>query len=366
MIRVGITDPDGFLGQHLRWFLLPLKETIECSAISISDLQSGAPIPRCDVIVHLASAHQRNTEREENIPSANLSFAQALTGACETLGVFPHMIFASSTQVRSESIYGKSKKEVEKYLRDWTSAHEATMTNLIIPNEFGEGGQPFDTSFISTFCHQLARGEKSDVSDANVSLIHGQEVARAIHRLIMTPVDGDVELPGVYFAVADVYTKLHEYYECYASDVVPKLQDPLHTALFNTLRYHLWENGFYPRSLELKSDDRGVLFDVVRERTGGQTFISTTKPGQTRGEHYHTRKIERFCVVHGKATIRLRPILGTNIQSFDVRGEEPVFIDMPTFVAHNITNTGNTELTTAFWCNEILDLKDTDTYHLPV
>ena len=109
-----------------------------------------------------------------------------------------------------------------------------------------------------------------------------------------------------------------------------------------------------------------MLFDAVREKTGGQTFISTTKPGKTRGNHYHTRKIERFYVVSGKATIQLRSILSAEVHSYEVEGAVPVFIDMPTFVSHNITNTGTTDLITAFWSNEILDLKDTDTYYLPV
>lgn len=366
MIRVCITDPDGLLGQHLRWFLLPHKEKIACTPISTSDLEKGTSMPPCDVVVHLASAHSRNTKREEDIPLKNLGFARALTNACEASGISPHIIFASSTHIYGDSIYGKSKKEVGEYFANWASGHGAVASNLIIPNEFGEGGKPFDTSFVSTFCYQLATGKESEILDAKVSLIHAQDVARVVHEVILNPVDGDVRLSGEEHTVADVYNILHEYYECYASDIVPELDSPLHTALFNTLRYHMWENGFYPRTLELKTDERGILFDAVRERTGGQTFISTTKPGQTRGEHYHTRKIERFCVVRGSGIIRLRPILGTEVQSFEVRGESPVFIDMPTFVAHNITNTGDTELITAFWSNEILDLKDTDTYHLPV
>lgn len=372
MKRVGITDPQGFLGQHIRWFLLPHKDEIEVVGIPVPLLHEGtdaltALIKTCDVVVHVASAHPRNTPDEQGLYKANMGFARALTDACDAVGAKPHIIFASSTHVYRDTAYGRSKKDASAHIHTWGSRRQATVTDLVIPNEFGEGGKPFDVSFISTFCHQIARGEKSDVSsDASVDLLHAQEVARAIYDAIVDPIGGEKELSGTHMAVAEVYALLRDYYEQYSGDIVPELSDRLHTALFNTLRYHLWENNFYPRPLRLKSDARGDLFDIVKERSGGQAFMSTTAPGKTRGEHYHSRKVERFCVLQGSGTIRLRKVLEDAVFSYDVSGESPAYIDMPTFVAHNITNTGSTPLLTVFWCNEILDLSDPDTYEFPV
>ena len=372
MKRVGITDPHGFLGRHIRWSLLPKKDQIEVVEIPVSLLHGNADalsalVKNCDVLVHVASAHPRNTPDEKDIYPTNTGFARALTDACDASGVSPHIIFASSTHIHSDTAYGTSKKDAGTHFRTWGAARQAPVTNLIIPNEFGEGGKPFDVSFVSTFCHQLARSERSEVSsDASVALIHAQEVAHAVYEVIVNPAPGDIELPGTQIAVAEVYSILRDFHGQYSNDIVPVLTDRMHTALFNTLRYHLWENGFYPRPLQLKSDARGALFDIVKEKTGGQTFMSTTEPGKTRGEHYHTRKIERFCVLQGSGTIRLRKVLEDTVFSYDVSGESPAYIDMPTFVTHDITNTGNVPLLTAFWCNEILDLSDSDTYQLPV
>jgi UDP-2-acetamido-2,6-beta-L-arabino-hexul-4-ose reductase len=101
---------------------------------------------------------------------------------------------------------------------------------------------------------------------------------------------------------------------------------------------------------------------VVKERTGGHAFFSFTKPGLTRGGHYHTRKFERFCVIQGKAEIRLRKLLSKEVNSFIVDGGKPSFVDIPTFYAHNITNIGDTDLLTLFWVNEIFNPANPDTY----
>lgn len=110
------------------------------------------------------------------------------------------------------------------------------------------------------------------------------------------------------------------------------------------------------------SDDRGELFEAIKCLNAGQSFISTTKPGITRGNHYHSKKIERFLVLQGDAIIRIRNILSDEIIEYVVNGESPSYIDMPTFHTHNITNTGDNDLITLFWANEIFDPEQPDTF----
>jgi len=101
----------------------------------------------------------------------------------------------------------------------------------------------------------------------------------------------------------------------------------------------------------------------VRAHGGqGQTFVSTTKPGITRGEHFHLRKIERFVVLRGEARISLRRMFADDVVSFDVTGDAPAVVDMPTMWVHNITNTGASELTTLFWTHELFDPAAPDTF----
>jgi UDP-2-acetamido-2,6-beta-L-arabino-hexul-4-ose reductase len=96
--------------------------------------------------------------------------------------------------------------------------------------------------------------------------------------------------------------------------------------------------------------------------TGGQVSFSTTKKGITRGNHFHTRKIERFSVIKGKALIQLRKIGTNEVINYFLSGDEPAYVDMPIWYTHNIKNIGDDELYTMFWINEFYDSNDPDTY----
>ena len=103
--------------------------------------------------------------------------------------------------------------------------------------------------------------------------------------------------------------------------------------------------------------------EAVKAHGGaGQTFFSTTRPGVTRGQHFHLAKVERFVVVRGEAEIALRRVLHDDVVRFRVSGRDPVVVDMPTMWAHSITNVGSDELLTLFWANEVFDPARPDTY----
>lgn len=116
------------------------------------------------------------------------------------------------------------------------------------------------------------------------------------------------------------------------------------------------------KKLTPHEDTRGRLIELFKIRGAGQMFYSTTKPGMTRGNHYHTRKIERFCVIEGRAKIRLRNRETGKIKEYRVLGDKPEIIDMPIHWTHNITNVGDNEMKLIVWVNEIFDPKDPDTY----
>ena len=96
--------------------------------------------------------------------------------------------------------------------------------------------------------------------------------------------------------------------------------------------------------------------------SGGQTFLSTTRPGITRGDHFHLHKVERFLVVKGEAIIRIRKVLTDTVWEYRVSGENPAPVDMPSLHTHSIENVGDVELITAFWTNEMFDPNNPDTY----
>lgn len=369
--KIGITGPNGFLGRHLRWLLDSKKEAVEIVPIHISDLNNPVRLQELvaglDVVVHLARIHPLDVTNPEDVYSGNVDLARKLLDALDQTQGKPYIIFGSSTQISKDNPYGRAKKDIGELFRNWSLKNNSIVTNLIIPNEFGESATPGRISVVSTFCDDLVNGRDSKVSEgATVSLISAHDVVKKIYDLTLASENSDIVLQGIEMTVVDLYKLLADFKKLYFSDIIPEFKSSLQISLFNNLRWHAFDSGFYPKKINLKTDERGSLFEIIKGYSGGQTFTSSTKPGITRGNHYHTRKIERFCVIKGKADICIRRVNDDKVYTFSVDGENPVYIDMPTFFTHNITNTGQDELLTIFWSNEIFDPNDTDTYYLNV
>jgi UDP-2-acetamido-2,6-beta-L-arabino-hexul-4-ose reductase len=147
----------------------------------------------------------------------------------------------------------------------------------------------------------------------------------------------------------------------YRHGVIPPLPDDISLDLFNTYRSYLYPS-IYPAPLTKRTDARGSLVEVVKGGSGGQNFVSDSHPAIVRGNHFHLRKVERFVVLRGQATIGIRRLFDDVVIDFSVDGGTPTFVDIPTMHTHNLTNTGSTELVTLFWSNEIFDPEAPDTY----
>jgi len=172
---------------------------------------------------------------------------------------------------------------------------------------------------------------------------------------------GAQELAGEQKSVKDLYKLFGSFKQQEDRKLFPDLSDPLELGLFNTYRWFRFP-ALFPGKLELHEDGRGTLFEAVKGGGGGQTFLSWTKPGVVRGNHFHKHKVERFLVVSGKARIKVREIFDSKVHSFDVTGEKPEFVDMPTLHTHSIENTGDVPVLTLFWAHEVFDPKAPDTY----
>jgi UDP-2-acetamido-2,6-beta-L-arabino-hexul-4-ose reductase len=120
--------------------------------------------------------------------------------------------------------------------------------------------------------------------------------------------------------------------------------------------------SYFPKKFVQHLDTRGGFVEIARQGIPGQTSFSTTIPDITRGNHFHTRKIERFAVIKGKALIQLRRIGTEEVFDFYLDGDEPAYVDMPIWYTHNIKNIGEDILYTVFWINEPFDENDPDTY----
>jgi UDP-2-acetamido-2,6-beta-L-arabino-hexul-4-ose reductase len=368
MIRVGITGKSGFIGYHLSQTIYLFNDEFALVEFDKSffnqQLKLDAFVSSCDVIVHLAALNRHN--EPEVIYKTNVSLVNNLIKALERTESKAHLIISSSTQEERENLYGKSKKEGRKLLSDWAKQSNGRLSGLIIPNVFGPFGQPYYNSVVATFCHQIANGETPNIDvDVDVKLIYVGELVEKIIQIIRDN-DNTHELFIPHSAeakVSEILVKLKYFQNSYqVSGEIPALNNDFEFKLFNTYRCYMDIASYFPKKFVQHLDARGGFVEIARQGIPGQTSFSTTLPEVTRGNHYHTRKIERFAVIKGKALIQLRRIGTEDIHEFYLDGDYPAYVDMPIWYTHNIKNIGDDVLYTIFWINEPFDPNNSDTY----
>lgn len=368
MKRIGITGQNGFVGSHL-FNTLKLAPT-EFTTIDFQNIYFDHElfldefVSKCDVIIHLAGMNRH--ENPEIVYQTNIRLAEKLRDSLIRNKKTPHIIFSSSTQEVRDNLYGKSKKAARTILNDWAKDYGGTFTGLIIPNVYGPFGKPFYNSVISTFCYQLCKNEMPEIkTDIELNLIYVNELVTCILEIIKKNVNTSeyVVSHTASIRVSEVLSLLKNFKQLYLSNSsIPKFNSQFELNLFNTFRSFIDLKSFFPVFYKQHFDTRGSFTELIRLHSGGQISFSTTVPGITRGNHFHTRKIERFSVIKGNALIQLRKIDDTEILEFYLDGNKPGFVDMPVWYTHNIKNIGDDELLTVFWINEFYDNNDPDTF----
>jgi UDP-2-acetamido-2,6-beta-L-arabino-hexul-4-ose reductase len=318
-----------------------------------------AALTSADIVLHFAGL---NRGSHEEVEAANPAIARRIAASIERTHARPHVVYANSTHSASETPYGRSKKHAAEILK----AAVPSMTDLVLPHIFGECARPYYNNVTATLIDQLWRGEQATINpDGEVELLHAGSVANIAIAKGMAAESGTVRLAGRPMTIVELYSKLTEFHRCYQSNVFPILGDAFDLALFNTYRTGGYPH-YYPLRMKINCDARGVLFESAKSMGGSQTFLSTTQPGKIRGDHFHTDLVERFLVVSGEATIRIRKVLTNEVQSFRVSGSEPVAIDMPPLHTHHIVNDGDGELITFFWAHRHFNPDNPDTFADPV
>lgn len=367
-IKVGITGQEGFVGQHLFNTLGLFPEEFERISYHIDffkdEIKLQKFVSECDVIIHLAAMNRHNDA--EVLYQTNIGLVKQLIDALEKTKSKAHVLFSSSSQEERDNLYGKSKKEGRELLANWASKSGGVFTGLVIPNVFGPFGHPYYNSFIATFSHQLTHKEQPKIEvDGEVKLIYVNELVNIIINEVRSKKGKPLFLvPHTSVNKVSEILRLLETYkaEYFEKGIIPEINSPFERNLFNTFRCYIDIKNHNPVSFTQHKDSRGAFVEIIRLNVGGQVSFSTTVPGVTRGNHYHTRKIERFAVIKGKALIQLRRIGTDEVLDFYLDGENPSYVDMPIWYTHNIKNIGTEELYTNFWINEFYDPADPDTY----
>ena len=280
-------------------------------------------------------------------------------------------MLSSSIQAELDNPYGHSKKAGENLLFEYSQETGAQVFIYRFPNVFGKWCRPNYNSAIATFCNNIAHNQPIQVNDRSVpmTLVYIDDVVKElISALVGTP-----NKNGEYCKVAiehritlgEIVDLVYSFRESRINLQVPDLSDAFTKKLYSTYLSYLPTNEF-SYSLKMNIDARGSFTEFLKSQDRGQVSINISKPGITKGQHWHHTKNEKFLVVSGKGVIRFRKIDDNQIHEYFVSGEKFEVVDIPVGYTHNIENLGDTDMVTVMWVNEIFDPEQPDTYYLSV
>lgn len=378
-MKIVITGAGGLIGWHAAAHLhaqncaakfvgLPaINEVVALNHAQFADpAQLETALKGADAVLHFAGV---NRGAEQEVEAGNPAIATALAAAIRKVKsatdgkARPHIVYANSIHASSDTPYGRSKSRARRILAD---VEGSEFTNINLPHVFGEGARPRYNNVTATFVEAVIAGQTPMMNpEGRVELIHAGVVADLAISAALSGKSADLTPQSQPMRVVDLLDKLVGFHAGYQANIFPDLRDSFDLALFNSYRAALYPSGF-PRPLGQLRDARGTLFEAVKGGGGGQSFVSWTEPGVTRGDHFHLHKVERFLVLQGEAIIRIRRVLGGPVWEYRVSGTQPAPVDMPSLHTHNITNIGDTPLLTLFWTHAQFDPHAPDTYADPV
>ena len=367
-----ITGANGFIGRNLVAHL-NRRENVRLLAYDLdnTDAELRRWAAEADVVFHLAGVNR--PKNVEQFTSGNARLTETLCDALRETGRKPQVIFSSSIQAECDNPYGLSKLEAENVLRRFANETGTPIAIFRLKNVFGKWCRPNYNSVVATFCHNIAHDLPIQVSDPerSLELVHVDDVIAAFLSQMDQPQhyeQGMVTpdpIPSSTLTLGDLVDRIRFYREMQDSLHVPDFSGPFNQKLYSTYLSYV-EPSRMEYGLDIKTDNRGNLAELIKSSGFGQIFVSRTKPGITRGNHYHHVKTEKFLVLSGEGVIRLRHIENEQLHEFHVRGEDYRVIDIPPGYTHSIENVGPTEMITLFWASEIFDPDTPDTFYLPV
>ncbi len=369
MTRILITGGRGFLGRNLAVHLLERKDCetrIFDQENSVEDLKSW--VLDADVIFHLAGV---------NRPQDPIDFERGNAGLTEQVCQFlrgnrrsPKIVFSSSIQAELDNPYGASKAKAENALRQFAAETGACVRIYRLKNLFGKWCRPNYNSVTATFCHNIAKDLPIAISNPahELELTYVDDVVAAFLSEIdgrQTAGEAGADIQSYRIQLGDLAGRIQAFHEMRTTLTLPDFAEWFNRALYATYLSYVPQSALQ-QNLEIKADARGSLAEFIKQKHFGQIFVSRTKPGVTRGNHYHHTKTEKFFVVEGDGLIRMRAVEGGLVEEYSVTGSAYQVIDIPPGFTHSIKNVGKREMVTLFWSSELFNPDRPDTYFLPV
>lgn len=361
---IPVTGAAGFIGRKLVEYLRH-DELVNVREYVRGD---GGVVSACsgvDVVVHLAG---------ENRPSELAAFEEVNAGTTRNLvktlrsiGRPIPVLFASRVQASLENPCGRSKKAAEGEICSYAADSGVPIARVRPPNVFGKWSRQNYNSVVAPFCYNSDGGIPLGVDDPDheLHLIHVDDVVRKFAQWALDPVAlaGGLQIsPVTQIRAGELAELIEAYVRSRSTRVLPDLVSPFARALYGTVASFNDPNELgVPATL--RSDARGWLFEVIKSPHAGQIFMSSTHPGQSRGDHWHDTKVEKFTVVNGRGEIYFRQLSSDKVIVYEVSGDDICTVDIPTGYVHAIRNVGDSDLLVLFWASEMLDPRLPDTHY---
>ena len=319
-----------------------------------------------DFVFNLAGVNRPKDPSE--FMKGNFGFASTLLDTLKKYENQCPVMISSSIQAELDNPYGESKRAGENLLFDYSQETGAKVLVYRFPNLFGKWCRPNYNSAVSTFCNNIANDLPIQVNDPSV-VMHLVYIDDVVDELIAA-LSGQEHQEGKFCIVPTVHTitlggivdLLYTFKQMPQTLEVPDLGDAFTKKLYSTyLSYLPKEKVSYP--LKMNVDNRGSFTEIIRTPDRGQFSVNISKPGITKGQHWHHTKNEKFVVVSGHGLIQLRKIGTDEVLNFEVSGDKIEVVEMLPGYTHNVINLSETEdLVTFMWANEAFDPNRPDTY----
>ena len=368
-MKVLVTGAKGFIGRNL---VTTLKQDTNLEVIEVDIEQSVEELKQAtlesEFIFHLAGINRPKDEKE--FFEGNTALTETIIETLKQHQKKTPILITSSIQAELDNAYGQSKKAAEEALKNYAEVTGANSYIYRLPNVFGKWCRPNYNSAVATFCHKIARDEEIWVNDRSISLnlVYIDDVVRCfIDTMNNQPKSTDyLEVTPVHpTTLGEIVDLLVSFKESRETRTVAKMDDPLAKKLYSTYLSYLPEDQFsYP--LHMNVDYRGSFTEFIKTPDRGQVSVNISKPGITKGNHWHHTKNEKFLVVSGTGVIRFRKIDSDEIIEYFVSDDKLEVVDIPVGYTHNIENLGTTDMVTIMWCNECFDPQKPDTIFMEV
>lgn len=362
-MNILITGASGFIGKNLRQWLLQNRP--EDNLICYDVNEAGKLVEYCclaDFVFHLAGVNRPDNDAE--FDRGNKELTEEVLSYCRE-GKKPPVLLTSSVQAEEDNPYGKSKKAAERAVAAYGQDTGAPVYIYRLRGIFGKWCRPNYNSVVATFCHNIANGMSIEIRDPDfeLKLLYIDDVCRCF----LGAIDGRVDMESGYcvagpvnrITLGNLASVINSFRDGRESLRTPDMSNALVRKLHSTYLSYLPDFS-YP--LLTRADERGSFTEMFKSSNSGQISVSITKPGYTKGNHWHHTKTEKFLTVSGQGVIRFRKIGGAEVIEYPVSMDKLEIVDIPPGFTHSLTNTGQTDMVTIIWVDEIFDPNVPDTF----